>query len=303
MEANELVAQLETQLKVIARIKERSRVTALPVRETETMVSPNVRMQPGGYNPELTSQSWGENLRVNLPKLQLPVFDGNLQQWHEFWNIYKATIHDQQTLPAVSKFSNLKSLIKGSALSAIAGISLTSENYSSVIKLLQEKFGRKEAIVESLYSKLQNLQRTGNTFADIRWVSETIEKILRQFEAQGEFIDEQRALIQQIISKYPQEVIIKLEETKEPVIPWTVKSLRKAICHYVTVQENVQRYVFTNLKGQPVVLRHTRPLTSALNDSPRPSTSRSSTEVLTANLQRDSHQEGQAKASLPCFFL
>ena len=64
--------------------------------------------------------------------------------------------------------------------------------------------------MESLYSKLQNLQRTGNKFADIRWVSETIEKILRQLEAQGKFIDEQRVLIQQIISKYPQEVIVKL---------------------------------------------------------------------------------------------
>ena len=94
MEANELVARLETRLKVIARIKERSCVTALPVRETETMVSPNVRVQPSGYNPELTSQSWGENLQVNLPKLQLPMFDGNLQQWQEFWDIYKATIHD-----------------------------------------------------------------------------------------------------------------------------------------------------------------------------------------------------------------
>ena len=133
-------------------------------------------------------------------------------------------------------------------------------------------------------------------------MSETIEKILRQLEAQGEFIDEQRVLFQQIISKYPQEVIVKLEETKEPVIPWTVKSLRKAICHYVTVQENVQHYVFTNVKGQPIVTRHTRPLTSALNDSPRPSTPRPSTEVLTANSQRDSHQEGQAKASLPCIF-
>ena len=149
----------------------------------------------------------------------------------------------------------------------------------------------------ALYTKLQNLQRTGNKFADIQWVSETIEKILRQLEAQGEFIDEQRVLIQQIISKYPQEVIIKLEETKEPVIPWTVKSLRKAICHYVTVQENVQCYVFTNVKSQPVVPRHTRALTSALNDSPRPST-----EVLTANSQKGSHQEGQVKASLPCIF-
>ena len=73
--------------------------------------------------------------------------------------------------------------------------------------------------------------------------------------------------------------------------------MRNAICHYVTVHENVERYGFTNVKGQPVVPRHTRPLTSALNDSPRPST-----VVLIANSQRGSHQEGQAKAPLPCIF-
>ena len=84
-------------------------------------------------------------------------------------------------------------------------------------------------------------------------MSETIEKVLRQLEAQGESIDKQRVLIQQIISKYPPEVVTKLEETKEPLRPWSIKSLRKAICHYVTVQENVQCYVSsvnTNVKGQ-----------------------------------------------------
>ena len=59
-----------------------------------------------------------------------------------------------------------QSVLKGSALSAIAGIPLTSENYSLVVKLLQERFGRKETIVESLYFKLQNLPKTGNKFAD-----------------------------------------------------------------------------------------------------------------------------------------
>ena len=59
-----------------------------------------------------------------------------------------------------------------------------------VVKLLQERFGRKEAIVESLYFRLQNLPKTGNKFADIQRVSETIEKVLRQQEAQGESIDE-----------------------------------------------------------------------------------------------------------------
>ena len=57
-------------------------------------------------------------------------------------------------------------MLKGSALSAIAEIPLTSENYSLVVQLLQERFGRKETIVESLYFKLQNLPKTGNKFAD-----------------------------------------------------------------------------------------------------------------------------------------
>ena len=112
MEANELVARLETRLKVIARIGQQARAKVLSERETETTVNPSVRMQPGGYNnteliTRLVSSSLGENLRVNLPKLQLPVFDGNLQQLQEFWDIYKATIHEQQTMPAVSKFNYL----------------------------------------------------------------------------------------------------------------------------------------------------------------------------------------------------
>ena len=53
----------------------------------------------------------------------------------------QATIHEQQTMPAVSKSSYLKSVLKVSVLSAIAGIPLTSENYSLVVKLLQERFG------------------------------------------------------------------------------------------------------------------------------------------------------------------
>ena len=61
-----------------------------------------------------------------------------------------------------------------------------------------------------LYSRLQNLPKASNKFVDIQRTSETIEKLLRQLEAQGEFINEQRILIQQIISKYPSEVIVKL---------------------------------------------------------------------------------------------
>ena len=47
-----------------------------------------------------------------------------------------------------------------------------------------------------LYSKLQNLPKANSKFADIQHTSETIEKLLRQLETQGESINEQKVLIQ-----------------------------------------------------------------------------------------------------------
>ena len=56
MEANELVARLETGLKVIARIGQQARAKVLSERETETTVNPSVRMHQGGYNTEVITR-------------------------------------------------------------------------------------------------------------------------------------------------------------------------------------------------------------------------------------------------------
>ena len=75
MEANKVVAHLETRLKVIARITEHAHTKTLPRRKTETIINPSMRMQqPRGHNPELISSFLGENSWVNLPTLQLSVF-------------------------------------------------------------------------------------------------------------------------------------------------------------------------------------------------------------------------------------
>ena len=79
-----------------------------------------------------------------------------IQQWPEFWGIFKSSIHEQN-LTKMSKFSYLKGAVKGAAAAeAISGISVNNDNYDMVVALLQEKFGRKEAIIQSLYSKFTN---------------------------------------------------------------------------------------------------------------------------------------------------
>ena len=76
-----------------------------------------------------------------------------------------------------------------------------------VVALLQEKFGRKEAIIQLFYSKLQTLPKFCNKFVDMQCTCDLIEKILRQLEAQGETINSQRMLIQLLLSKFPIEII------------------------------------------------------------------------------------------------
>ena len=237
LDAGDVVARLEARLRQIMRKREQLQAK---LQEPTTQLLHN-------ESSSLPKTLEATSLRVNLPKIQLPLFNGNIQ---EFWDMFQSSI-DEQNLPAVSKFSYLKGLLKGPALSAIQGIPVTSENYEVFTKLLKDRFKRREAIIESLYSELQNLPKSGGKFSEIQYVSETIEKLLRRLEAQGELINNQRTLIQQIMSKYPVEVIVRLEESKDPAVPWDMESLRKAISHYITVQENVQRYCGdTNVKGQ-----------------------------------------------------
>ena len=66
---------------------------------------------------------------------------------------------DEQGWSKVSKFNYQKSVLKGTAATAISGLSIDIKNYDTAIALLKERFGRKEVIVKSLYAKLQTLPR------------------------------------------------------------------------------------------------------------------------------------------------
>ena len=102
MDANEMVARLQSRLKLIARARTRIK-TLTTTKEVGAIVNTSGNLPSDGYNTEpanLGSSGMGV-LRVNLLKLQLPVFDGYIQQWQEFWDGFNSAIHEQQTLPAV----------------------------------------------------------------------------------------------------------------------------------------------------------------------------------------------------------
>ncbi|XP_052257124.1 uncharacterized protein LOC127862133 [Dreissena polymorpha] len=59
---------------------------------------------------------------VKLPKLDLNMFYGNKLHWCEFWDAFECTIHRNEKLSDIEKFSYLQSKIGGDAKRAIAGL-------------------------------------------------------------------------------------------------------------------------------------------------------------------------------------
>lgn len=290
LDSNETVARLQGRLAQVLRKQEKSAKT-LPAKVTGPLDS----VEP---KEKVISQ-------VRLPKLNLPTFDGNILCWQEFWDVFNSSVHEQE-IPNVTKFSYLKSTLRGTAANAIHGISITNDNYKTAIELLKERFGKSEVIIETLYSQLQHMPVATNRISDIKSTYENIEKILRQLESQRENIDNQRILVQQILSKFPVQVLIKLEESKDIQDSWTVKVLRKTLQQYITISTNARRYDVNTKSGNFNVVNNRRFDTFNVSKQTRfPTANQASTEALVTNTSSAaaSRQRNRVReATRPCIF-
>ena len=56
-----------------------------------------------------------------LPKLTLPIFEGNLLTWQTFWDSFESAVHLNNVLTDVQKLNYLRAHLGGEASRAIAG--------------------------------------------------------------------------------------------------------------------------------------------------------------------------------------
>jgi len=64
-----------------------------------------------------------------MPKIMLPEFDGNLNNWKDFRDIFIAVVH--KTMPLIKKIHYLKGCLKGEAAGVISRIELSGEGYET----------------------------------------------------------------------------------------------------------------------------------------------------------------------------
>ena len=123
--------------------------------------------------------------KTNLPKLNLPVFNGNVTEWTTFWDLYDVAINSNDSLSPVQKFTHLRTLVSHSAKDAVAGLTLSDANYDEAIKILKDRFENRENIISKHMEELVNLGSLVVTKNNLRVLYDKIDCHTRELRSLG----------------------------------------------------------------------------------------------------------------------
>uniref|UniRef100_A0A8D9F1P1 Integrase catalytic domain-containing protein n=1 Tax=Cacopsylla melanoneura TaxID=428564 RepID=A0A8D9F1P1_9HEMI len=103
---------------------------------------------------------------IKLQALEIPFFNGNLEDWPVFYEMFKTTVHTRQDLPDSHKLQYLLSKLTGNALTVCAGIPASSENYKIIFDSLVAKFQDKRNLATLYMDSLVNFKPLKQECAD-----------------------------------------------------------------------------------------------------------------------------------------
>ena len=131
----------------------------------------------------VSTSSSGQNCK--LPKLELPMFDGDPLQWQGFFEQFNASIHNNEQLTDIDRFSYLKRYLKGRAFDVVSGLSLNSANYKEAIALLKERFGDPQVLITAHMESLLKIRRlrSSDDVEGLRKLYGEIEKCVRNLRS------------------------------------------------------------------------------------------------------------------------
>ena len=216
--ANESVTALTAETADICRLKQHNEqlvdyketladvsinLSSLDLEETDELLAQQTRLEELVFNCSLrvkelvqaliptppaspaTRSSAGEGLK--LPKLDVPVFDGNILHWRNFWEQFSVSVHNRPSLSNAEKLVYLQQSLKnGSAKNVIEGLSRSGDNYEEAIQCLKTRYDRPRLIHQGhVKTILEATPLKDGTGKELRKLHDTVQQHLRALKSMG----------------------------------------------------------------------------------------------------------------------
>jgi hypothetical protein len=167
--------------------------------------------------------------KVNLPKLSLTNFAGDILQWQGFKDSFDAAVHSDDSLGNIKKFQYLRKYVEGEATRAIEGLSLTNANYEDAIDILTKRYGQPHKVISAYMTALWKLEEPSGSIASLLSFHDSVESYIRGLKTLGKNEDTfGDLLVPIIIEKLPASTRRQIARDNGDDA-WTIAKLRTAI--------------------------------------------------------------------------
>ena len=162
------------------------------------------------HSAEVSSKS------LNLPKIKLLEYDGDLRGWTTFWGQF-SRIDSDQTIRKEDKFQYLLQSLKDGSKprKLVEKFPATSDGYDQALDHLKSRFGQKDLLIELYVRDLIHLVSKSNENKNLCYLYDQIESYLRSLTALGIDIETFSPVLYPLIeSCLPKETLIVWEREK-----------------------------------------------------------------------------------------
>ncbi|GFT88095.1 integrase catalytic domain-containing protein [Nephila pilipes] len=129
----------------------------LAIFNTKRKVSANINVSSSEFSPPSSI-----NTSVKLPTIKINTFFGGIEEFPSFWERFNSCIDSNASLSLVDKHVFLRGYLDGETKRLVDGISVIGDTYETTKKLLEDKYGNKDRIIQSHLDYLENLKPVQN---------------------------------------------------------------------------------------------------------------------------------------------
>jgi len=202
--------------------------------------------------PVVAQQSQKSSLKTQ--KIELPEFNGAIESWTHFRDMFIALVHNNEQLEDIQKYHFLRMAIKlpSGSTNILDGFSFDARSYKSAWNAVQRRYNDKRKIVNHHFKTLYGIKKCSNgSSSEIRRVIDAFSSALSSLRQQGFELSDQKCELSNLFITHM--VIERLDNE-------TLKEWRKKQIEDFSTWHDLYEFLNTlqrSLDDRPLVSQHT----------------------------------------------
>ncbi|XP_059223245.1 uncharacterized protein LOC131997020 [Stomoxys calcitrans] len=155
-----------------------------------------------------------ESQTVELKRIEIPCFNGNVEDWNSFHDLFKKMVDGNSQLSEVQKLYYLKTNLRGDAFRLIQHLQVTDANYKAAWELLEKRYNNKRILFTKLVDKILDHPSINSQVAvGLRKLLDSVNESIHALKAMDIPLDHADPILARIIiRKLDKEGLIQYEQ-------------------------------------------------------------------------------------------